>query len=100
MLVLILVDVQYLQKVVFSFQKGLDGQNHSSGSNHMIKKSPSKIPNAPHPLTLLVKPCHIAIVHSQQLLAYYLYVAEKEVILKWIPEEFLKGGFQALRKYL
>ena len=77
MLVLILVDVQYLQKVVSSFQKGLDGQNHSSGSNHLIKKSPSKIPNAPHPLTLLVKPCHTAIGHSQQLFGILFIYSRK-----------------------
>ena len=29
MLVLILTDVQYLQNVVFSLEKGSDGQNHS-----------------------------------------------------------------------
>ena len=39
MLVLILINVQYLQKVVFSFEKGLNAQNHSSGSHHLIKKS-------------------------------------------------------------
>ena len=40
MLILILIDVQYLQKVVFSFERSLDGQNHStSGSHHLIKKS-------------------------------------------------------------
>ena len=30
MLLLILTDVQYLQKVVFSFEQGLNGQNNSS----------------------------------------------------------------------
>ena len=29
MLIVILVDAQYLQNVVFSFEKGLNGQNHS-----------------------------------------------------------------------
>ena len=37
MLILILIDVQYSQKAVFSFEKGLNGQNHSSGSHHPIK---------------------------------------------------------------
>ena len=41
MLILILIDAQYSQKTVFSFQKGLNGQNHSSsGSNYKIKNSP------------------------------------------------------------
>ena len=41
MLILILIDVQYLQKVVFCFEKGSNGQNHSSSaSHHHIKKIP------------------------------------------------------------
>ena len=101
MLILILIDVQYLQKVVFSFEKGLDGQNHSSsGPNHLMTPPPSKISICPHPLMLFGKPWHIAIAHTQQLVAYHLCIAEKEVILKWIPEELHIGGFQALRKYL
>ena len=40
MLILILIDVQYSQKTVFSFGKGFNGQNHSSsGSHHLVKKS-------------------------------------------------------------
>ena len=39
MLILILIDVQYSQKAVFSFEKGSNGRNHSSsGSHHLIKK--------------------------------------------------------------
>ena len=41
MLVFILIDVQYSQKAVFSFEKGSHRQNHSSsGSLHPVKKSP------------------------------------------------------------
>ena len=41
MLILILIDVQYSQKAVFSFEKGLNPQNHSSsGSLHLVKNSP------------------------------------------------------------
>ena len=36
---LILTDFQYSQKAVFSCEKGLNGQNHSSsGSFHPVKK--------------------------------------------------------------
>ena len=42
MLILILIVVQYLQKVVFNFEKGSNDQNESSGS-------------APHSLMLLGK---------------------------------------------
>ena len=52
MLILILIDVQYSQKVVFSFEKGSNCQNHSSsGSLNLVKKSPPppvKFP-IPHP---------------------------------------------------
>ena len=43
MLILILIVVQYLQNVVFSFEKGSNGQKYSSsGSHHLIKKSPQQ----------------------------------------------------------
>ena len=41
MLILILIDVQHSQKAVFSFEKGLNRQNHSSsGSLHPVKIPP------------------------------------------------------------
>ena len=41
MLILILNDVQYSQKAVFSFEEGSNCQNHSSsGSLHLVKKIP------------------------------------------------------------
>ena len=41
MLILILIDVQHSQKVVFSFEKGSNRLNHSSsGSLYLVKKSP------------------------------------------------------------
>ena len=40
MLILILIYVQYLQNVVCSFGKGVNGQNHSlSDSHHAIQKT-------------------------------------------------------------
>ena len=59
MLILILIDVQHLQKAVFSFEKGFNHQNHSSGFFHLAKNSPpppSKISNSPSPLSLFGKP--------------------------------------------
>ena len=55
MSVFILIDVQYLQNVVFSFENSSNGQNHSSSdSNHQIEKFlPAKFP---HPLMLFWKP--------------------------------------------
>ena len=50
MIILILSDIQYLQKVAFSFEEGSNGQNHCSlGSHHAIKKSPSNIFDSPNP---------------------------------------------------
>ena len=41
MLILILTDVQYSRKAIFSFKKSLNCQNHSfSGSISLAKKSP------------------------------------------------------------
>ena len=40
-MILILIDVQYSQKAVISFQKGSNGQNQSfSGFQHLVEKSP------------------------------------------------------------
>ena len=47
MLILILIDVHYLQNVHFNFEKGLNVQNHSSASYRSLEKSPSK--NFPSP---------------------------------------------------
>ena len=41
MLIFILIDVQHLQKTVFSFEKGSNRQNHSSsGSLYLVEKIP------------------------------------------------------------
>ena len=56
MLILILVNVQYVQNVVFSFDKGLNGQDHSSGCHHPMKKSLQQNFLLPQPLTLFEKP--------------------------------------------
>ena len=43
MLMLILIDVEYLQNVVFSFEKCLNGQNQSLlDSRHSVKNSPQQ----------------------------------------------------------
>ena len=44
MLILILIDVQYSQNDVFSFEKFSNCQDHSSlGSHHLVKKSPPAV---------------------------------------------------------
>ena len=55
MLILILIDVHYSQKVVFSFEKGSNCQNHpSSGSLYLlVKKYPPASPLPPFPYPLL-----------------------------------------------
>ena len=58
MLILILINVQYLQNVVFSFGNGLSGKNHSlSDSHHPVEKSPPRqIYHLPPPFILFGKP--------------------------------------------
>ena len=48
MLIVILIDVHYLQNALFSFEKSLNGQNqYLSGSHHPIPPpSPAKFPYA------------------------------------------------------
>ena len=49
MLILILIHVQYSQKAVFSFEKGLNNQNHFLSSSHdLVKKN--------HPLAKFLIP--------------------------------------------
>ena len=44
MLISVLINVQYIYNVVFSFKKGSNVQNHSSSySHHPITHTPSKI---------------------------------------------------------
>ena len=43
MLILILIDVQYSQNAVYSFEKDSNNQNHSSGSYHSVKKLPPAV---------------------------------------------------------
>ena len=46
-LILILIDVQYLYNS-FSYKKGLNGQSNSSSDSHQLMKNPhSKIPHSP-----------------------------------------------------
>ena len=50
MLILILINVNYLQNNGFSFEKSSNGQIHSSGSHHPDKKIPqvkSSFPSTP-----------------------------------------------------
>ena len=78
MLILILIDVQYSQKAVFSFEKGLNGQNHSSsGSHHLVKKIHlSKISDSPlYPqlLTTIWKTLETA-VQKKTRTSIYIYI--------------------------
>ena len=50
MLTLILIHDQYVQNVVLSFQKTLNGQNHLSDSHRPTKKFPQQnFPSPPSP---------------------------------------------------
>ena len=50
MLVLVRIDVQYIENVVVSFEKGSNAQNHSSSdSHHPITHTSSKMSHPPPP---------------------------------------------------
>ena len=69
MLILILIDVLHSQKAVFNFEKGSNGQNHSSsGSHNPVKKSPNKISKS-SPLGQGISPTLIAIWET-----IYIYI--------------------------
>ena len=56
MLILILVNVQYLQNVVFSFEKGSSCQNHFVSDSHQpVEKFPLVNFPSPPPLTTIWK---------------------------------------------
>ena len=60
MLILILIDNKYLQDVVFSFEKGSNGQSHfPPDSHHPIKKSPQQNYPSLYLLALFGKFCII-----------------------------------------
>ena len=66
MLIFILIDVQYSQKAIFSFEKDSSCQNYSSsGSLHLVKKIPPvKFPIPPNPLLLFGRPKYIKLYGS------------------------------------
>ena len=75
MLTVILIDVQYSHKAVFSFEKDSNHQNpSSSGSLHPVKKSPHQFPiPTPHwgifpstPYCYLEKPEHLHMLFSSE----------------------------------
>ena len=59
MLIFILIDVQHLQKINLSFEKGSNSQNHSSSDSHQKPQPPppatKKIFPSPHPLNAIWK---------------------------------------------
>lgn len=71
MLIFILIDFQYSQNVLFSFEKGTDGQNHpSSGSRYPVKSFPqqkfasSPTRESPDPLALFGRPWVYSFIHK------------------------------------
>ena len=81
MLTLILIDVQYSQKAVFSFEKGLNCQNHSlSGSHHPVKKllPPSKISDSPPPTPYCYLEKFESILQSQLFTKNEDYIQQRE----------------------
>ena len=59
MLSLILIDVQYSLRAIFSFEKGSHGQNLSSSDSQNLVKNPPPQGSPPNPLMLLGKSCKV-----------------------------------------
>ena len=66
MLILVLINVNNLQNVVFSFEKCLNCQKHSSSdSNHSVKNLPSS--KTTPALVLFGKPCFFKTTYFTKL---------------------------------
>ena len=74
MLILILIDVLYLQNVAFSFEKGLNVQNRSSSGSHLLMKKS-------YPLTLFGKPCYVSDLSKLETLLYKTH--NKVLLVLW-----------------
>ena len=79
MLILILIDVQYSQKAVFNFEKGWNHQDHySSGSLHLVKKSPPVSTTRgiyyPLHLTAIWKTLIYLHIYFKYMLYIYIYI--------------------------
>ena len=79
MLSLILVDVEYLQNVVFSFEKALNGQNHLSPDSH--ENPPQAEFRFPPPVKTIWKPL---IMHFFKLYLKVL-VSSRKIIVNQLP---------------
>ena len=80
MLILILIDVQYLQNLVFSFEKGSDVQNPSLSDSHQ-QNFPSKKKKSP--LNTTRKTLMMGDIHlSSKLKKYALINAFYVIIIK------------------
>ena len=84
-----IIDVQYLQNVIVSFEKGSNGQNHSSSdSQHPIKKLLRARFPIPRPLTLFGKPWYLWFKTSQTkwllILHQYQSLLQDNKPLTWV----------------
>ena len=66
MLILVLIDVQYLQNVVFCFEKGSNGQNHSSSDSQLTLPSPTPLEYGQNLVKLLYSNSFVAIKISSR----------------------------------
>ena len=96
MLILILIDVQYSQKAVFSFEKGLSGQNYSSsGSHHLEKNPPSKISTPPTTHTLYCYLENPALISFWIIVLIWVFQYFSQVYHQWkYQSTYMGGGIQ------
>ena len=63
MLILILIDVHYSQKTVFSFEKGLNPQNHSSSGSLFFPSIWAQRFLCPEAIATVTFGLHLALTH-------------------------------------
>ena len=63
MLILILIDVHYSQKTVFSFEKGLNPQNHSSSGSLSFPSIWAQRFLCPEAIATVIFGLHLALTH-------------------------------------
>ena len=100
LLILILIDVQYSQKAIFSFEKDSNCQNHSSpGFLYPVKKSPPPPSgNLPAPLTAIRKTlgCIMTLKSSLKAVFKPAEIRSKVQIVKITPPS--PGSLYSVKK--
>ena len=81
LLILILINAQYLENVVFSFEKGSSSQNLSSSDHHHLIKNPLNKSFIPLPLNAILKTLLFAVCDNGTVQFTYFLVRRWNIII-------------------